>query len=54
MPAGAAVIHPEMWTSMMNSKSLRLQRLLTPALRAMRALLPKSKRTRDPQLSREL
>ena len=38
---------------MMNSKSLRLQRLLTPALRAMRALLPKSKlfgRNKNPKL----
>lgn len=54
MPAGAAVIHPEMWTSMMNSRSLRLQRLLSPALRSLRALLPKTKRASDPQLSREL
>ena len=54
MPAGIAVIHPEMWTSMMNSRSLRLQRLVSPALRSLRALLPKTKRATDPQLSREL
>lgn len=54
MPAGTAVIHPEMWTAMMNSRSLRLQRLVSPVLRSIRALLPKTKCAHDPQLSREL
>jgi hypothetical protein len=43
-----------MWNSMMNSRSLKMQRLLSPALNAIRALLPKTKRARDPQLSRDL
>jgi SAM-dependent methyltransferase len=43
MPAGCAVIHPEMWTAMMNSKSLRLQRSLSPALKRIGALLPSPK-----------
>ena len=54
LPAGTAVIHPEMWASMMNSRSLRLQRLLSPALNAIRSLLPKTKGAHDAQASREL
>jgi len=46
-PAAIAAIHPEMWTAMMNSKSLRLQRLIGPLLRA---LAPKAKRSPDAQL----
>ena len=53
-PAGIAVIHPEMWTAMMNSKSLRLQRLMGPIARAIRALVPKTKRTHDAQASGRL
>lgn len=49
MAAGTAVIHPEMWSSMMNSKSLRLQRAVSPVLRSLRALLPKVKRSAGPQ-----
>jgi SAM-dependent methyltransferase len=44
MPAGCAVIHPEIWTAMMNSKSLRFQRSLSPALKRIQALLPMSKK----------
>lgn len=51
LPAGVPVIHPEMWTAMMNSKGQRLQRLIGPVLRG---LLPKAKRAHDPQLSGEL
>ena len=40
-PAAAAVIHPEIWHAVMNSKSLRLQRLVSPALQSVRALLRK-------------
>lgn len=40
-PAAIPVIHPEMWTALMNSKSLRLQRLVSPALRSVRTLLRK-------------
>lgn len=50
-PAGVPVIHPEMWTAMMNSKGQRLQRLIGPALRG---LLPKAKRAHKPQLSGKL
>lgn len=35
------VIHPEIWHAVMNSKSLRLQRLVSPALRSFWALLRK-------------
>jgi hypothetical protein len=47
---GAAVVHPEMWLSMMDSKSLKLQRSLAPLLRSLRALVP-GKRAPNPQLS---
>lgn len=50
IPAGTAVIHPEIWTSMMNSKGLRLQRAMSPVLRPLRTLLPKTKRARDQKL----
>lgn len=40
-PAAANVIHPEIWHAVMNSKGLRLQRLLSPALRSVRTLLRK-------------
>jgi len=36
--AGLAVVHPDMWNAMMDSKSFRLQRLLTPAVNRLRAL----------------
>lgn len=49
-PAAIAVIHPDMWTNMMNSKSLRLQRLIAPLLTGVRALAPKSKRAPNAQL----
>lgn len=39
--AAADVIHPEIWHAVMNSKSLRLQRLVSPALHSFRALLRK-------------
>jgi hypothetical protein len=47
MPEGCAVIHPEMWTAMMNSKGLRLHRSLSPALKRIRALLPMPKKARN-------
>ena len=53
MPAGIAVIHPEMWTSMMNSKSLRLQRLVSPVVRSLRAIWPAGKRAPAPRPSGE-
>lgn len=53
VPAGIAVIHPDMWSNMMNAKSLRLQRRVAPALRSLRGLLPK-RRTPNAQLSSEL
>lgn len=49
-PAAIAVIHPDMWVNMMNSKSLRLQRLMAPLLRGARALVPKAKQSQDAQL----
>ena len=49
-PPAIPVIHPEMWTAMMNSKSLRLQRMMAPLLRGVRALAPKAKRPQDAQL----
>lgn len=49
-PAAIAVIHPDMWVNMMNSKSLRLQRLMAPLLRGARALVPKAKPSQDGQL----
>ncbi|HEX2537100.1 MAG TPA: class I SAM-dependent methyltransferase [Pseudolabrys sp.] len=49
-PAAIAVIHPDMWVNMMNSKSLRLQRLMAPLLRGTRALVPKAKPSQDGQL----
>jgi hypothetical protein len=49
-PAAIAVVHPEMWTNMMNSKSLRLQRMMTPLLRRIRAIAPKPKRASNAQL----
>jgi SAM-dependent methyltransferase len=38
VPETLSVIHPEIWNAMMNSKSLRLQRSLAPALRRVRTL----------------
>jgi SAM-dependent methyltransferase len=47
MPGGIAVVHPEIWTAMMNSKSLRLQRALDPALRHIRAFFPRTRTGRE-------
>jgi SAM-dependent methyltransferase len=49
-PAAIAVVHPEMWATMMNSKSLRLQRMMAPLLRGVRALAPKARRAPNAQL----
>lgn len=49
-PPAIAAIHPEMWSAMMNSKSLRLQRTMAPLLRGIRALAPKAKRGTGAQL----
>ncbi len=35
-PPALAVVHPEIWADMMNSKSLRYQRLMTPAVDRIR------------------
>jgi hypothetical protein len=53
VPAGVAVIHPDMWSNMMNAKGLRMQRRIGPALRWLRNLLPK-RRTHTAQLSGKL
>lgn len=42
LPEGLSVVHPEIWTAMMNSKSLRWQRALSPALRRILALFPRA------------
>src|SRR3569623_1031815 len=43
-PAAIAVIRPGIWSSVMNSTRLRLQRMMAPLLQRVRALAPKAQR----------